>query len=69
MKGGARGEGECLTFYEQMFLIFSPAVPFLNFIIHHLAWDNPVVLLGRFRKKPYNSFFYRLRVMKVLRAS
>lgn len=47
----------------------SCAIPELFFAVHHLAWDNPMVLLGRFRKKPYNSFFNRLRVMKVLWAS
>jgi len=40
MKGGARGEGERLPFGEQMFLIFSPAAPFLDFFSLFITWPG-----------------------------
>lgn len=40
MKEGTIGEGECLTLCEQMFLIFSPAVPFLDFLLLFIPWPG-----------------------------
>lgn len=42
IKGRARGEEECLTFCEQMFLIFSPAVPFLGFFSVFITWSGTI---------------------------